>query len=208
MNNQEMGFVDCIIQNLPNLTSEEVQWWIEHPRELKKLLAQLCRSTEPSLLPTPFRVWKTIRLGTGLKTADDFRRAIRGDGKKISDWANDILGQPEFIVADAPIEVRLVNVSAAELGLTNGGTRKQIYDRALRRGLKLCSPEVGPQLRLQYTDQPLNEWILVGMKPIARFEGNLSVFDVERVEVGLLLFSTHGHPEAVWDADVRWVFAV
>ncbi|MEK7086815.1 MAG: hypothetical protein AAB935_00975, partial [Patescibacteria group bacterium] len=41
-----------------------------------------------------FRVWKTIRLGTGLKTADDFRNALKASGNQISDWAKDILGHP------------------------------------------------------------------------------------------------------------------
>ncbi|TSC94043.1 MAG: hypothetical protein CEN87_712, partial [Parcubacteria group bacterium Licking1014_1] len=46
-----------------------------------------------------FPVWKTIKLGTGSKNADDFRKAIKDCGMKIGDWANDILGKPEFTVA-------------------------------------------------------------------------------------------------------------
>ena len=39
-----------------------------------------------------FKVFKTIKLGTGLKTAGDFRKAIKDNKMRIGDWANDILG--------------------------------------------------------------------------------------------------------------------
>ena len=37
-----------------------------------------------------FKVWKTIKLGT-IKNADEFRKALKKAGFKISDWANDII---------------------------------------------------------------------------------------------------------------------
>src|SRR3989344_4293612 len=95
-------------------------------------------------LPT-FHVWKTIKLGTGLKTADDFRQALKQAGREIGQWANDILGKPAFIASETETEVDLVNVSVAELGFEQGATRKNIYDEAIELGLELCPNEVGPQ---------------------------------------------------------------
>ena len=106
-----------------------------------------------------FPVWKTIKLGTGLKTADDFRQALKASGFEIGNWANDILGKPAFTAAAKETEVELVRVSVAERGFKNGATRKDIYQRAQELGLELCPNEVGPQLRLQYKDQPYNEWL-------------------------------------------------
>ena len=111
-----------------------------------------------------FNVWKTINLGTGLKTTDDFRKALKGRGFNIGNWADDILGKPAFTAAAEATEVDLVKVTVAELGFKKGARRDQIYERAKELGLELCAPEVGPQLRLQYQDQPNGEWLLIGME--------------------------------------------
>ena len=154
------------------------------------------------------KVWKTIKLGTGFRTADDFRKALKGNGFNIGDWANDILGKPAFMVATEETEVDLVKVTVAELGFKKGARRDQIYERAKELGLELCSPEVGPQLRLQYRGQPNGEWVLIGMEPIADSDGHLSVFGVERDDSGLWLDGRWGGPDCVWDPDGRLVFCL
>ena len=153
-----------------------------------------------------FSTWKTVKLGTGLKSADDFRRTLNAGGIKISDWANDILGKPAFSVAAEATEVDLIKVTVAELGFKKGARRDQIYERAKELGLQLCPPEVGPQLRLQYQDQPNNEWILVGMEPITDSDGNLNVFSVKRDDSELWLNSNWSNPDNVWNPDNHLAF--
>lgn len=150
--------------------------------------------------------WKTIKLGTGLKSADDFRKAITASGMKIGDWANDILGKPEFTAISQETELGLVVVSVAELGFKKGATREQIYNRAKERGLELCPAEVGPQLRLQYVDQPLNDRLVIGMEPIRHSDGFLYVFNVARHDAALWLHSDYDYPDYVWDSGTRFVF--
>lgn len=149
---------------------------------------------------------KTIKLGTGLKTADDFRRALRDGGFRLSDWASDILGKPAFKVAGEETEIDLVKVTVAELGFRKGARLDQIYDRAKKLGLELCQPEVGPQLRLQYQDQPNGEWILVAMEPIIDSSGTPLVFVVVRDGSTLLLHGHWGPSDGVWFPDQRWAF--
>ena len=127
-----------------------------------------------------FPVWKTIKLGTGLKTADDFRQALKASGFEIGNWANEILGKPAFTAAAKETEVELVRVSVAERGFKNGATRKDIYQRAQELGLELCPNEVGPQLRLQYKDQQYNEGFASWSQSL-RLGGGLVVFGVGRV---------------------------
>jgi hypothetical protein len=157
-----------------------------------------------------FKVFKTIKLGTGSKNADDFRKAIEDRGMKIGDcwWAINILGKPEFTVATGETEVDLVKVTAAELGFKNSVRRDQIYDRAKELGLELCPPEVGPQLRLQYKDQPNGEWIHIGMEPIRDSIGDLDMFDVGRDDYGQWLGSDNGGPGCIWSAASQWVFVL
>lgn len=153
-----------------------------------------------------FPVWKTIKLGTSLKTADGFRKALNAGGYRIGDWANDIFGKSTFTAAPKEIEVDLVVVSVAELGFKDGAYRKDIYKRAQELGMNLCSPEVGPQLRLQYRDQPKGEWLLIGMEPISVSGGYLGVFSVGHGGDGLWLGSSCGRPDDFWAAGHRWVF--
>jgi len=153
-----------------------------------------------------FKNWKTIKLGTGLKTAGDFRRALCGDGFNLSKWASDNLGKPAFTVALEETEVDLVKVTVGELGFKKGARRDQIYERAKELGLELCPSEVGPQLRLQYKDQPNGEWILVAMEPIVDSgDGCPRVLFVER-NYGRWLRSHCARLSYCWDPDHQWVF--
>lgn len=152
--------------------------------------------------------WKTVRIGTpGLETAGDFRDALKASGFNIDSRALDILGKPAFVVAvEEETKLDLVVVSVAELGFKNGATLEQIYARAKALGLDLCSAEVGPQLRLQYQNQPNGEWLVIAMKPIA-VDGLLGLFGVERFGFFRRLSSDFDGPGHVWSSDYRFVFA-
>jgi len=161
------------------------------------------------LAPEDFRLtptFRTIKLGTGLKTADDFRDALKKDGYRIGNWANDIIGKPAFTASETETEVDLVVLTVAELGFKDGATRKDIYDRALERGLELCPSEVGPQLRLQYKDQPKGEWLVIAMEPITFADGDLYVFLVAYDRDEQWLRAYYGDPAHVWYAGNRFVF--
>jgi hypothetical protein len=153
-----------------------------------------------------WKVWKTIKLGMGLKTAADFRKAFTDAEMKIGDWGNDVLGNPAFEVAEKETIVDLVVVSVAELGFNDGATRRGIYKRAHKLGLQACPAEIGPQLRLQYPDQPRAEWLVIGMDPITATDGRLSVFNVVRCNNEYWLHGYRGHPDYLWLASDRFVF--
>jgi hypothetical protein len=121
-------------------------------------------------------------------------------------WANDIMGQPAFMVSQEPTSVELVLMTVAELGFKTGAKRSDIYQRALELGFELCPPEVGPALRLAYADQPKNEWIWIGMEPITDSDGDPSVFDVVRDGDDRWLNASCGHPDYVWGGIDRCVF--
>lgn len=145
----------------------------------------------------------TVKLGTHPDNGT-LRQALVDAGNRISDRGGDILKKVK--VASDPTKIDIVVVTVAELGFPNGTTRAQIYEKALSLGLKLCPAEVGPQMRLQYTDQPNGEWILVAMEPISDSGGYLGVFGVVRYDDGRWLNSRSGHPDYVWNGDNRWAF--
>ncbi len=196
-------FVSCVVKNLPEASDDVKERWVKNPASLKKALrAALC----PPQQEPQFPVWKTVKIGTGLKSFDDFLREFRGQSIKVSDWATDMMQRPAFGVADQQQEVDLVVVSGADLGFTKAAPRSKIYRRAIKLGLQLCPAEVGPQLRLQYADQPMDEWLLIGMEPLRDSGGTLCVFGVGRDSDGLWLGSYYGRPDYMWDPDYRWVF--
>ena len=125
---------------------------------------------------------------------------------RIGDWVNDALGKPAFMASTEEAEVELVVASVAELGFKDGATLKDIYVRAQDLGLDLCPPEVGPQLRLQYTDQPKGEWLIIAMEPITDSDGDLSLLYVEHDGGGRWLRADYGHPGNVWSGYCRFVF--
>ena len=160
---------------------------------------------KPADEKTSFKVWKTIKIGT-IKNADEFRKALKKAGFKISDWANDIIGKPAFTVASGEEEIQLVNLSVEELGFKNGAKYGDICARAKELGLELCPNEVGPQLRLQYKDQPKGEWLRIAMEPITDSDGDLDIFNVGHDGDGLWLRSNLGFSDDFWDASNRLVF--
>lgn len=195
---QTAQFLAVVGQNLPQLSSKEMQEWIQDPIRLQGALRDALQSTFP--------VFMTVRLGTGLTTADDFRRALSDGGFRLGDWGNDILGQPAFTVAAEPTEVDVVVLTVADLGFPRGATRTEIYDKALSLGLELCPAEVGPQLRLQYPDQPNGEWFLIGMEPIVDSDGDPMVFYLGHRDDGRWLNASLGRPDDEWSSNSRWAF--
>lgn len=164
-----------------------------------------------------FKIWKTIKLGTGFKTVKDFGRALRDGGFKLNARASHILEKSVFTAAAEESEVDLVKVTLDELGFKNGARWDQIHERAKELGFKLCSPEVGPQLRLQYQNQPNGELILVAMEPIFDSDGRPCLLYVACYTSELWLCGSWGdlgnfwyadcqHESLIWYTDRRWVF--
>ncbi len=178
---------------------------VQKNKTLRKQVAELIINGK--IAKVVFPVWKTIKLGTGLKSADEFRGALESNGFRIGDLANDILGRPAFIAATKEIEVDLYVLTAAELtGKSKGGTTVEIFAGAARLGFQMCPAEVGPQLRLQYKDQPEREQLFIGMESVADSFRYLHVFLVEHDDSSLWLSGDGGDPGTFWDGHDRWVF--
>jgi hypothetical protein len=145
--------------------------------------------------PIKLNTWKIIKVGTGLKTGDDFKRALEKGGFGISDWANKILERYDLKAAATETEAELVKVSVSELVYFKDrcATTNEVYACAKTYfGLDPCSPEVGPQLRLQYLNQPKDEWLHIAMSPIV-WDSNFT-FDVLHSSRGELLLGGYDDP--------------
>lgn len=168
----------------------------------------------PSVIPSAavhkagdvLNIWKTVALG---KFANSFalRNALDVAGCGTGDLAEKVLARPAFALASAKTEVDLVVISAAELGLaTESVSLREVYNRAESLGLSLAPAEVGPELRLQYLDQPVGEFLHVGMKPIMTWEGDPVIFVVVNGGAGLILIGKNASADAQMPATSTFLF--
>jgi len=136
-------------------------------------------------------VWKTITLGN-FANSFALRNALDAGGCGIGDLAEQIIARPAFTLAPTRTVVDLVAAPAAEFGLTaESAALGDIYARAEKLGLSLAPAEVGPELRLQYLDQPIGEFLRIGMKPITTWNGDPVIFVVANGGAGLILIGQH-----------------
>jgi hypothetical protein len=198
--NNDREFVAQVIRALPNASSEIKQGWIENPRGLSKVLAEALCPPEDVI---EFPVFKTIKLGTH-KSVNDLRQSLKDGGNRIGDWGNDILGKTTL--AESETEVTLHVATVKELTGKDCATNREINEAIRSKGYNLCPAEAGPQLRLQYPDQPKDEWLRVAMEPITDSVGGLGIFRVERDDGERWLDGSFGHPDDEWSGDGRFVF--
>ena len=142
----------------------------------------------------------------GGKTAKQLEKEIIDAGMQIDSYAKSILESKDFTMSKTKESADLVRLTVADLGFKGNATTDQIYKRAEELGLELCPAEVGPQYRLQYTDQPVGDWVLIGMKQIAASDGCPYVFHVVRSEDGTWLHGHYAFPTREWYPDRQFLF--
>jgi len=171
----------------------------------------LTRKTTPSAktLPSPVKsafavpVWRTITVGT-FSNSFALLNALDAAGCSIGSSAEEILARPAFTVGTRKTNVELFAVSAAELGFQTDTARlADVYARAQQLGFELS--EVAPQLRLQYFDQPMGEF-LIGMEPIKTWRGAPVILTVANGGAGLVLIGRDGNADAEIPVAARFLF--
>jgi len=150
--------------------------------------------------------WRTIALGT-YRSAGALRDALRDDGCEVGRLAGDALAQAAFGVSRTKTDVDLAVLSVSQLGFdTEGASRAEIYERAARLGLALCPAEIGPQLRRQYLDQPVGEFLHIAMNPVDTDGGKHVLFIVGNGGAGLALIGADADAGVRVPLNVRYVF--
>ncbi len=112
-----------------------------------------------------FPAWREIQTGC-FKSVEGLINHILEHECKIGIHALGMMNQKEHFKLDRfQKTTQLVKVMLSDIGFTNGATFPEIIARIRELGHGLCSPEVGPQLRWQYTDQPKGEMAFIAMEP-------------------------------------------
>lgn len=124
-------------------------------------------------------VFKTITLGR-YTSPQEYRKALKGHRCRVQTYADEVLDKIE--ISSQRIDLHLVIVSLAELGLRTSVPYDVIRMRANETGLQLCPPETGPALRLLYLEQPKrnDELLRIGMYPVHHAAGDY-IFDLMNI---------------------------
>jgi hypothetical protein len=162
----------------------------------------------PSAIQTPadIHVWKTITLGI-YRDLSILGIALDEAGCGIGDDVDAMFKARAIPLAHDRKDVDLVVLSVAQLGFPREASRAEIFARAEQLGLELCSPEVGPLLRLQYAEQPIGEFLRIAMVPVRTANGQLDDMLVGNGGAGQLLVGAAVRPDETLSWDVLLVFA-
>lgn len=151
--------------------------------------------------------WKAITIGTFADSLK-LRNELDSRGCSVGGQAAAILARPAFTISPHETNVELVNLSPAQLGFTSDTvTLGNVYARAQQLGFELAAAEVGPQLRIQYFDQPIGEFLIIGMEPINTWSGEPIILNVANGGAGLILIGQDGRAEADVPLTSRFIFA-
>jgi hypothetical protein len=145
----------------------------------------------------PVRI-KKIKLGTKSK-----EELILSLGASLNVGAKLMINKPELYISLHESEETLVIVQLRDLSPLSLSSIEQVATIARGYGLDICPPDVGPQLRLQYSEQMEGEDCLICMDPI-KVNGDMQVFRLRKLAgasqwvflgtenaVGLGAFSPH-----------------
>ena len=149
-----------------------------------------------------------VKLGTVLKTGEDFLLALFNNKIKADDVIRSIIKY--FIVTNIERQQReLVYLSPAELGFKDTVKRVDFFKRAQKQGYKLCNLEIILQFVLQhFAVISKNELCLFAMDPIYSVQDGNSHIIGYYCDLNGELIVVHHYASIVEDASICEAFHV
>ena len=108
-----------------------------------------------------FLPWKYITTDDYVNV-DSLEKALKDGPFKTNSTVLTFIRDKNFVLTKEQKTIGLCAITPKDLGLKGRAiTYQQLFEAAEKNGLKICSPEFGPELRLAYTDQPKEGCVLV-----------------------------------------------
>lgn len=144
---------------------------------------------------------------------EELLKELRDKGIGLNEFALKIIHQEKFSLSATNDKVQTMEISVEDLGFPHGANTHEVYQKAEEHGFRLCSPELGLYLRLQYID--LNQAI----DPIKGNWQNIAItgpsdpefsygFYLRHREDGFWLRGYRVSHDYVWSPDDRFIFAM
>lgn len=174
---------------------------------------------------------KTEKIAVGDKNPEELLEAMKNRGIFLDLRAEQAMKSPDFMPhTDKKLNVfqeifkkafgerenkpttetvQIVRLKVKDLGFTNPPTTEKLFTKAEQLGLELCPAEIGPQYRLQYENQPTQEWVYIGMKPIDVSIGGPGLFLLKNTSVdGSTLDLAMAGSSITWNLDREFAFRI
>lgn len=149
-------------------------------------------------------IWKKIKIGG--KTKKQLLKELKKQKINISSYAQSMIDNPDFTLSEKEEEIKFIKTTPAEMGLAGYPTTDQIYAKAKELGYELCPAETALHLRLDYKDQPMDEYLIMAMEAINGSDGDPKLFRMNRHSGGKWLDYYDGSPGIGWRGGNRFVF--
>ena len=148
-------------------------------------------------------------VAVGGKDLNQLQRELSENRINVSSNAEYMMRTGLSLTAGVGQDLDIVRLRVGDLGLPdNYPTTDKVFKRAIGLGLELCPPDLGPNYRLLYKDQPMDEWVSIGMKPIADSGGDPRVFDLGHFAYGLQLHDYWANPVLRWYPEIELLFSL
>jgi hypothetical protein len=208
---QSAKFIARVIENMPELWSNDMQFLIDNPKFLQLRLYQ---ALVPEHRRPMFKKFIEIKLGNAFNSSVLIKRVEGKNGPNgtkchILDRAMKMMNEVNTSGVGRSIE--LVAVKVKELGFEKATSLEDIFFQALKFKLVRCPAEVGPQLRIQYTHSWANPKYFIAMDPIDISPYGPSIFFISNgtKELNIIeINGSDGRPNAIYDLDSTFIFCV
>jgi hypothetical protein len=153
--------------------------------------------------PITFEEFEEKRKEYNKSTEDPLRQV------QATECALNIMQSEKFNTLKNKETMTLVHLKARDLFQDQGfHTTEEIHSKIQELGLNLCSPELAPQYRLRYINQPIENWVFIGMQPIADSRGFPQVFRLGLRDGGLWLSTEWIFPDSQWNPESKIIFSL
>ena len=137
----------------------------------------------------------SLEVGGKFETREDMVEALQVVGQRMQFWLGEGVGgmitsedNAEFFpLSEKSADIDLIFVTPEQLNLGKEATVDEVLKQARIFGLELCPPEVGPYLRLRYTNQGTEAPVAIGMDKLVR------TTEHDRLEAVFTLQATKHH---------------
>lgn len=198
---------DCTKEEIAHVSGQITEHTKAYVGQLEQdIFQKLPETLEYIYASFPERKIRKEQVEVGGKSVEQLIAEMDAAGVQITNSTKSMLKDNDFVPGKHLEEMTLVHLTVADLGFASSATTDQIFDRARALGLELCPVDTGPSYRLQYRNQPLNEWVRVGIGHIANPGVRPFVFSLACRADGLWLSGSWTELASQWDSDSLFVF--
>lgn len=210
-NRQTAKFLARVAENMPEISGDVMQEWIENPKALQRFLEGLWHSKTK---PTPS--WRKedgviyFSVTSDGTTGEDWAEGPEGNGFRVGEHAEQVLCSPDFKpTSGVTTEVAVLKGMLFE---DNDRITKKIRAEAHKRKLTKPNAEVACLIREKFTDKDIEAmglwWVVVMHQPIKDSDGDPCLLCAGRDDDGQWLRAYDGRLDHWWNRDFGFAFAV